>query len=126
MDLQAFAPGFAIPSWPQVVYNSGNEGLNGSEAGIFLVSALWLLSYMSFRKYALHIVTAGIAAYLLLFILAVWSVFDGAEILKDHFKPSYLDDTLVFLSTWFPQAMIFSALVVMYVAYLKLKEKEKR
>jgi hypothetical protein len=120
-----FFPALLIPSLSQIVYPAGG-GSNGSEAGIFFVGALWLFACMSFRKHALNILTGGMAAYLLLFIFAAWTVFKGDLFLSPLYPSSYLYDTVVFLASWYTPVMLFSALVVMYAAYLKLKEKEQR
>lgn len=122
-----FFPALLIPSLSQIVYNTDSGGPNGSEAGIFFVGALCLFACMSFRKHALSILTGGTAAYLFLFILAAQTVFRGTDLLPSaYYRSFYLYDTVVFLASRYPPVMLFSALVVMYAAYLKLKEKEQR
>ncbi|MDR2117947.1 MAG: hypothetical protein LBP25_00210 [Tannerellaceae bacterium] len=125
---KAFAPGLDIPSLSQVYYIfiPNAEAANGSEAAIFFLSALLFLAYMSFRKHALLILTGGMVAYIALFLLIAWNVFDGIHIGDGSFHLSYLYYAIAFLADCYPAAMLISALVVMYVAYLKLKEKELR
>lgn len=100
---------------------------NGTESGVLLFTALIFLSYMTFKKHAFLIAITGIAAFLgLLLGVFVRLMVKIADIYKNYFNSSFLFDTFDFMASWFAPVMLFSTLVVMYVAYLKLKEKELR
>jgi hypothetical protein len=98
----------------------------GGEGAIYLLSALLFLSYMTFRKYAALIAISGLSVYLAFFIAAVAQVVVNANFTRGYFESFYLYDAIVFQIKYFMPAMIVATLVVMYVAYLKLKEKELR
>jgi hypothetical protein len=123
-----FIPRLVFPSLSQICHVGNLEvgGINGLETWIFFIASLLFLSYMSFRKHALLIAVGGMVTYVFLFILAAWNIVEGANLSGVDFRSSWLHDTLVFLADSCWPVMLASTLVVMYVAYLKLKEKEQR
>ncbi|MDR1645652.1 MAG: hypothetical protein LBS05_07520 [Tannerellaceae bacterium] len=134
LEALAYFVGFQILFWggiliwkpfmPVHFYPAGNA--NGSEAGTIFLSALLFLSYMSFRKHAFLIVVGGMTAFAFVFVFAVLVLSELIHLTDAIYYMSYLPDTLLFLGDCYTPVMVISALVTMYVAYLKLKEKEER
>ncbi|MDR1938322.1 MAG: hypothetical protein LBQ73_07480 [Tannerellaceae bacterium] len=103
-----------------------NANFNGLASALLFHSSLLFLSYMTFRKHAFLIMTGGLAVYMLLFATLAARIAAGSDLSHAHFESFYLYDAFVFLSNCFTPVMLVSTLVVMYVSYLKLKEKELR
>lgn len=102
-------------------------------SGLLLFAAsLVFLSYLSFKKYALGIALAGMAATIGLLIgivaLVVRSQMETPFDLADSvwINPNALASTMDFIKENVRIAMGISTLVVLYIGYLKLKEKESR
>mgnify|MGYP003210199149 CR=1 FL=1 len=94
------------------------------------VGSLMFLSYVTFKKYALGIACGG---YILIVASIIGIVYLCISTLNiqpgmDRFcyESSPLYTTVYWLSFAFTPAFLIATLVVLYVAYLKLKEKELR
>ena len=94
---------------------------------LLFISSLLFLSYITFRKYALGIAIGGFMC-----ALASWVgiIYYFKDFLLDN-KGSFYYETatpLFKMETWLAQGFtpifLIATLVVLYVAYLKLKEKE--
>lgn len=115
----------AVISLPELFSKSFNT--NGSEAALFFVSSLLILSYMTFGKHALFIAFAGMFAYVSLFALIIYQFFSGIfERFPSSMGTSYINDTAQFMGDYYLPVMLVSTVVVLYVCFLKLKEKELR
>lgn len=100
---------------------------NGNESGLFFLTALIFLSYLTFRKHAFLIAIGGIVAYIgIIGGILVKLTIRAADHYQMYFESSFLHDTVQFLSDFYMPAMLIATVVVMYVGYLKLKEKELR
>ena len=100
---------------------------NGSESGLLLFLSLVFLSYLTFRKHALLIAIAGLVAYTGLFVgVFARLVLENTITWPNYFNSSFIPDTFRFLSDYYTLVMLISTLIVMYIGYLKLKEKELR
>lgn len=97
---------------------------------LFFAASLVFLSYLSFKKYALGIALAGMAAAIGLMIglvaLLVKSQVENSFNLADWINPNALSSTADFIKENVRTAMRISILIVLYIGYLKLKEKESR
>ena len=96
----------------------------------FWIGSLMFLSYVTFKKYALGIACGG---YILIVASIIGIVYLCISTLNiqpgmDRFcyESSPLYTTVYWLSFAFTPAFLIATLVVLYVAYLKLKEKELR
>lgn len=95
-------------------------------------ASLVFLSYLTFKKHALAIAIAGIGAGMsALAGLMVWlaSMEINREGMMDTgplFNPDALSSTMDFLTGHVNAGMGIFTLIVLYIAYLKLKEKESR
>lgn len=97
-----------------------------------LFASLIFLSYLTFKKHALAIAIAGIGAGVgILLGLVAWLV--KMEINREGMRetgwllnPDALSSTMNFLTGHVNGAMGIFSLIVLYIAYLKLKEKESR
>lgn len=115
------------PAPISVVYRS----IEGGSVSIFFASLLFL-SYLTFKKHALAIAIAGIGAGLgVLIALGFWLL--KIEINREgmtetgwFLNPDALSSTVGFLTDHANSAMAIFTLIILYIAYLKLKEKESR
>lgn len=94
------------------------------------IGSLMFLSYVTFRKYALGVACGG---YILIVASIIGIVYLCINILNIHpgmnrfcYESSPLYTAVYWLSFAFTPAFLIATLVVLYVAYLKLKEKELR
>ena len=94
------------------------------------VGSLMFLSYVTFRKYALGIACGG---YILIIASIIGIVYLYINILNIQpgmnrfcYESSPLYTAMYWLSFAFTPTFLIATLVVLYVAYLKLKEKELR
>ena len=94
------------------------------------VGSLMFLSYVTFKKYALGIACGG---YILIIASIIGIVYLCINILNIQpgmnsfcYESSPLYTAVYWLSFAFTPAFLIATLVVLYVAYLKLKEKELR
>lgn len=99
---------------------------NGSESGLLMVSSLIFLSYMTFRKHAFLIAITGLMAYVGLFMGAIVQTFRYISLNTMPLGSSFMYDTFRVIGDYYFPVMLVSFLAIMYVAYLKLKEKESR
>jgi hypothetical protein len=96
----------------------------GGISGIAFISSLFFLSYMSFSKHPFLIVIGGQAVYCFLFsYIAVHVV---GNLIDSSWPSSNIYDIGKFFGSLLRPIAWVATLVVMYVAYLKLKEKEQR
>ncbi|MDR1918656.1 MAG: hypothetical protein LBQ65_03290 [Tannerellaceae bacterium] len=116
-----FTPALDFPSLLAI-----NAKLDGWESVVIFLSTLLFLSYMSFRRYAFLILVGGLAVYGFLFVCLVAQFVSVSDFSQANLELLCFNKAFIFLTDWFTPAMIASSLVVMYVAYLKLKEKEVR
>jgi hypothetical protein len=115
-----FAPGFEVIPFHSTAFNDADS------LTVFLAS-LFFLSYLSFRKRPALIALGGIFGYFCLSALLLIKCISWMATSTDpYFAVSSVGDTQGLLSVGFRSVMLVSALVVMYVAYLKLKERELR
>lgn len=98
---------------------------------LFFAGSLVFLSYLSFKKYALGIALAGMGATLGLLVGMV--AFLAKSQLENFFladglriNPDAISSTVDFIKENVTLAMSISILAVLYIGYLKLKEKELR
>ncbi|MDH6304297.1 hypothetical protein M2459_001029 [Parabacteroides sp. PF5-5] len=100
---------------------------NGSESGIFFLTSLIFLSYMTFRKHAFLIAIAGLATYIAVFagfyVRILKAIHDNNQ---GFFKSSFLFDSFEFGATLYTPLMILFSVIMLCIGYLKLKEKELR
>ncbi|MDR1201139.1 MAG: hypothetical protein LBL58_05840 [Tannerellaceae bacterium] len=92
-----------------------------------VVSSVIFLSHIAFRKYALLIVVTGIALYVLLFTgvsLKIVSV--ASDAFNPYFMSSFAYEALDFMKSIAAPVLVVATIVVLYIGYLKLKEKELR
>lgn len=100
--------------------------------GVFAFAAsLVFLSYLSFKKYPLAIALIGMAAaigsVIGILLLIVKTQFSHFFLLDDSWiDPNALYSTFHFVTENVNIAMGISVLIVLYIGYLKLKEKESR
>lgn len=94
------------------------------------VGSLMFLSYVTFKKYALGIACGG---YILIIASIIGIVYLCINILNIQpgmnsfcYESSPLYTAVYWLNFAFTPAFLIATLVVLYVAYLKLKEKELR
>ena len=94
------------------------------------VGSLMFLSYVTFKKYALGIACGG---YILIIASIIGIVYLCINILNIQpglnsfcYESSPLYTAVYWLSFAFTPAFLIATLVILYVAYLKLKEKELR
>ncbi|MDR1500533.1 MAG: hypothetical protein LBI58_06080 [Tannerellaceae bacterium] len=122
-----FIPGLVITPLLQGLTGHGDGGASvyAPLSVILFVSSLIFLSYMSFRKHAQLIALGGIGLYSL-FAFAAWNFVMEITSPWEFLDSSYMYNTVTFLLTYCAPVMYASTVVVMYVAYLKLKEKEER
>ena len=92
--------------------------------------SLMFLSYVTFKKYALGIACGG---YILIIASIIGIVYLCINILNIQpgmnsfcYESSPLYTAVYWLSFAFTPAFLIATLAVLYVAYLKLKEKELR
>lgn len=115
------------PVSASIVYHS----MRGAGISIFFASLIFL-SYLTFKKHALAIAIAGIGAGLGVLIgLGFWLLKieinrEGMTEAGCFLNPDALSSTAGFLTDHANSAMGIFTLIVLYIAYLKLKEKESR
>lgn len=94
-----------------------------------LIISLIFLSYVTFRKYPLLMVALGFLSFILL-ILAIMYVLTQISDLTNfdrlYFNSLYFHNALNILRSSFNPALLAFTAVTLYIAYLKLKEKELR
>lgn len=99
---------------------------------LFFAASLVFLSYLSFKKYALGIALAGMAAAIGVLIgmvaLVVHSQINDTSLFANGIwiDPNTLSSTADFIKENISIALGVSIFVVLYIGYLKLKEKESR
>lgn len=103
-----------------------------------IMAALFFISSITFRKRGPLIALAGLSAYTLLFnflmgyIILKQNVLQFGLLSKQAFALPGLNQnsaairTFHFMGEWFVPMAIISTLILLYVGYLKLKEKELR
>lgn len=109
----------------------GNGLLTGKFSpfvALFLI-ALMFLSYLSFRKYAFLVTIGGyigilVSIYLFLGCFGERSV--QANPVSSFFEMTPFSYTLEWLARYHPAAMGIATVLMLYIGYLKLKEKEVR
>ncbi len=116
-----FAHHFNVLSISELYIKTNGIGI------LLFFSSLLFLSHMTFKKHPMLIGFAGIAAFQLLFITVMVKVFPSfAEIYNPYFISSFVSDTFMFLFNYMTPILLICTIVVLYVGYLKLKEKELR
>lgn len=120
--------GQVYPSYP--LLNPGNIGLFSNLALLALASfasSLYFLGYMTFRKQPFLITSAGIIISVLVFVrIYVFFIESNGivEMLSKDYKKLYGNDMFMPMPHLFEATMFIATLVTLYVAYLKLKERE--
>ncbi|MDR0748071.1 MAG: hypothetical protein LBF62_00690 [Tannerellaceae bacterium] len=113
------APAFSVIT-PSGLY----DGVTPTVLLVFISSVI-LLSHITFRKHATLIGFTGMALYVLLFagvaLKIVPAVIDGSVA-----DAAYLRKAFKFMMQLFTPVMLATSIVVLYIGYLKLKEKELR
>jgi hypothetical protein len=112
-----FGTNLVLVTFTEVISKSGLLGL------VFF-SSLLFLSYVSFPKHAFLVYIGGLAVYSVLTTWIGGSVLTNA--LDDDTIFSSIYDMGFFIGSFVAYACVVATLVVLYVAYLKLKEKEQR
>jgi hypothetical protein len=92
-------------------------------AFLLCLSSIIVLSHITFRKHASLIGLAGVALYVLLFIGVSWEV--GTMIANDAYN-TIVNEAFNFMIPLFEPALLVTTVVVLYIGYLKLQEKELR
>jgi hypothetical protein len=97
---------------------------------VLLLSAIIILSHITFRKLATLIALMGTALYLLLLISTLVKVVsmvssDGGFNLA-NLTPEFALEASLFMKQLFVPVTLAATIVVLYIGYLKLKEKELR
>lgn len=120
-----------IPDYPALNIVNLWSGSRALPSILILISAMNFLSYVTFRKYpglAMAGVFIAIMALIGLLVKSILYVpFEGATINNATF--SEMTNTYYALEFLFEYHVVFllsTSLVIMYIAYLKLKEKEIR
>jgi hypothetical protein len=115
------APAFTVINLSELFHGVSSAGL------LFFISSIIFLSHITFRKFASLISLTGIALYILLFVSASIKIMSiTTDILHPSFISSFAYDTFNFMKQLFTPVLLIATIVVLYVGYLKLKEKELR
>lgn len=116
-----FAPSFTMINISQLYHGISHIGL------LLFVSSIIFLSHITFRKLALLISFAGIALYVLLFAgVSMKIITMTTDIFEPYFISSFAYDAFGIMKQLFTPVLLIATIVVLYVGYLKLKEKELR
>jgi hypothetical protein len=95
---------------------------------IALISSIIFLSYITFRKFALLISITGITLYVLLYVGTWIKIFDYLH--QSDFVMSFTGEVTGEATDLIKQlltlVLLAATIVVLYIGYLKLKEKELR
>lgn len=119
-----------FPYFPVISPEEICRKTNMSGPIITFILSLLFLSYVTFRKHALAIVLTGCG--LLLSAVAASLYYMTKDAMGTVLTPSSFTEmtpamnTLMFLAQYHQVAFTVATCVVMYIAYLKLKEKELR
>jgi hypothetical protein len=117
-----FSPDFPVMSLSELYY--GYAGINPIPIPILLcMSSIIFLSHLTFRKLAFLISFTGMALYVLLFIGVAWKV---GYMITDGVYNDIASEAFNFMRQLFVPALLVVTLIVFYIGYLKLKEKELR
>ena len=111
---------------------TGNSLLTGKLSpfvAMFLI-ALMFLAYLSFRKYAFLVTIGGYIGIMAAFYLFL-GCFGGRLTHNLHQASSFFEMTpfsytLEWLVRYHPASMTVATIIILYIGYLKLKEKEAR
>lgn len=123
--LKAINPSAPVLGWTAI--GGHNHGIYPA---VFL-SSLLFLSYLTFRKYAGAIFCGGVAAFVLLMAGLATLLLRYVILPKNEWKEGFLESvplfkTLNILADYGAPVLLLSTGIVLYVAYLKFKEKEIR
>jgi hypothetical protein len=111
----------------QLYYIDSESQAMGSESLLTFLASLFFLSYLSFRRRPFLIALGGIVGYSCLFALLLFKCISGlVTSTGTYLDTSSVSDAFTLMFAGFRPAMLVSTAVVMYVAYLKLKERELR
>ncbi|MDR3140903.1 MAG: hypothetical protein LBU37_04150 [Tannerellaceae bacterium] len=117
-----FSPGFSVVSLSGLY--DGYDGISHAPIAILLcLSSIIFLSHITFRKFASLIGFTGIALYILLFAGVSWKV---VSTLTNDTGVTFVNEAICFMRQLFTPVLLIVTIVVLYIGYLKLKEKEQR
>ncbi|MDR1779432.1 MAG: hypothetical protein LBR50_01710 [Tannerella sp.] len=126
-----------MPSMP-LIEITVNNGSGFGETLLFLLASFIFLSYMTFRKYAFLKVVGWMISFEFIFLVTFVNFLKYSGV-ADRIKPSLIEgdqavnnlervitDGMPELLTWSVWSFAIASVIVLYIAFLKLKEKELR
>lgn len=119
--IKLFIPHFVMIKMSELYHGISSIGM------MAFLSSIIFLSYLTFRKHALLISFAGLGLYVALFSGALFKVLSmTADIRQPYFISSFAFDAFEFLKQYLTPALLVASVIILYIGYLKLKEKELR
>jgi hypothetical protein len=116
-----FSPAFSLISLSELYHGIISIGL------LLFVSSIIVLSHIAFRKHAVLICFTGIAVYVLLFVYVSMKVLSVNTVgFHPFIKSSFANEAVGFMKLVCTPTLLVATIVVLYIGYLKLKEKELR
>jgi hypothetical protein len=117
-----FSSTFSLISLSELYHGIISIGL------LLFVSSIIVLSHITFRKHAVLISFTGIAVYILLFVyVSIKVLFVDTVRFRSFIESSFANEAVVeFMKLICTPVLLAATIVVLYIGYLKLKEKELR